>query len=172
VACRQLGFEGGEFRGLGRMVTYQVENIYNGTLRPTWLADLPCATGTEATLQECGDLAFGDTASCGLTQRLVCSNGAQGASAVERVLLQCTRWWYYIYETFSQKVNHGMRILEFEFCPNRCTRYYLEKLLLLHCTYRAQASMHGDCDKLLWQLELNSSVETLLRGRGRPTIRQ
>lgn len=49
-------------------------------LRPSWLADLPCATGTEDTVQDCGDLAVGDTSSCGFTQRLLCSVSVEGAS--------------------------------------------------------------------------------------------
>lgn len=83
VACRQLGFDAGEFRSLGKGVSPSPELLYifdDVTLSPSWLADLPCE-GTEATLLDCGSLAFGDTASCGFSQRLVCSNGAQGTYA-------------------------------------------------------------------------------------------
>lgn len=71
VACRQLGFEAGEFRGVQRLPA-------GVALRPPWLPDLPCATGTESSVEDCGQLDFGDTFSCGLTQRLLCSTGEPG----------------------------------------------------------------------------------------------
>lgn len=88
MACRQLGFEGGSFRG--------VEDLPPGTmLRPSWLADIPCASGNEETIQDCGTLAFGDTATCGFPQRLACINSEIG------MCLLCA--WLTLSESFGRE---------------------------------------------------------------------
>lgn len=71
VACRQLGFTAGQLRGVRRLPA-------DFTLLPSWLPDIPCATGGEESIQDCGELAFGDTVTCGLPQRLICSDGVEG----------------------------------------------------------------------------------------------
>eukprot|EP00892_Ulva_mutabilis_P005576 jgi/Ulvmu1/3390/UM016_0006.1 len=68
IACRQLGFD----TGIYQAVTSVPANI---TLRPSWLGRIPCV-GVEATISDCGGLAFGDTETCGLNQRLICSSGS------------------------------------------------------------------------------------------------
>lgn len=73
VACRQLGFQAGVFR--------EVEGVPDGTpLRPPWLGRIPC-TSAVGTISECGPLDFGETGTCGLSQRLACNNG-DGAAPI------------------------------------------------------------------------------------------
>lgn len=74
LACRDLGFKDGVFAD----VTSIPANV---TLLPAWLGAVPCV-GSEATLADCDPLDFGNTWTCGLTQRLACSSTAGPGSGL------------------------------------------------------------------------------------------
>ena len=71
IACRELGFDRGVFQNVDSVPA-------DAPLPPAWLGRIPCV-GIEPTLVDCG-LEYGNTASCGLTQRILCSSGP-GASS-------------------------------------------------------------------------------------------
>ena len=61
VACRDMGFETGFFR----------DEVLADEVVPPWLSGIRCAEA-ERELSSCPRSVFGDTSSCGSTQRLFC----------------------------------------------------------------------------------------------------
>lgn len=84
VACRQLGFDDGIFQSVSSVPA-------NVTLLPAWAARIRCV-GTEASITECEPLNYGDTETCGLTRRLVCSNSDDTDGAGSGVFLASARF--------------------------------------------------------------------------------
>ena len=74
VACRALGFDAGEFRDMESVPA-------DVTLAPPWLSRVPC-TRVVDTLLECNHLEFGSARECGLTQRLVCTDGPGACTSI------------------------------------------------------------------------------------------
>ena len=87
IACRQLGFDDGVFRSVSSVPA-------NVTLLPAWVARIRCV-GVEASITECEQLNYGDTETCGQTQRLVCAtsgdNGGTGSGVFLPSSARCSR---------------------------------------------------------------------------------
>jgi len=61
IACRDMGFVTGSLQ----------DEVPTAKVLPPWLSGIRCA-GPEAEVGACRRSIFGDTASCGATQRLFC----------------------------------------------------------------------------------------------------
>ena len=61
IACRDMGFVTGSLQ----------DEVPTAKVLPPWLSGIRCA-GPEAEIGACRRSIFGDTASCGATQRLFC----------------------------------------------------------------------------------------------------